>query len=406
MFSVLVKSRSTASCTGFLRKIGVVNNLAPKQQLRQTTIQTKRWSSLASANTTTTSTAAAAAMTTAGREMEGFMSVFPHVLKDITETIAPYDDTNASEWLARAVLYNVPKGKRNRGLFTVAAYQSLMMATDSEIDATNLRRSRYLGWCVEVLQAVFLIADDIMDHSETRRGAPCWYKVADVGMIAINDSLMLENAMFALLRQHFAGEPYYVPLLELFHEAMLVTTVGESLDLQMALLRVGDFTMERYSAIVRNKTAFYSFYLPIAAAMRMAGFTDAKQFGQAKAILYEIGHYFQVQDDFLDCFGDPGVTGKIGTDIQDNKCTWLAAQCMSLATEDQRTVMQECYGQVEAEKVEMVKRLYEKLNLAQMFAAYEEESYRLIKERIEALPHGIPHGIFYETMEKIYRRDH
>lgn len=343
--------------------------------------------------------------------MEGFMSVFPHVLKDITETIAPYDDTNASEWLARAVLYNVPKGKRNRGLFTVAAYRSLMMATsddgsNSNIDANNLRRSRYLGWCVEVLQAVFLIADDIMDHSETRRGAPCWYKVADVGMIAINDSLMLENAMFALLRKQFGNEPYYVPLFELFHEAMLVTTVGESLDLQMALLRVTDFTMERYSAIVRNKTAFYSFYLPIAAAMRMAGFTEPRQFAQAKEILYEIGHYFQVQDDFLDCFGDPEVTGKIGTDIQDNKCTWLAAQCMAVATDDERNVMQECYGQMEADKVERVKQLYEKLNLPQMFATYEEESYRLIKGHIEALPAGIPHGIFYETMEKIYRRDH
>lgn len=57
-----------------------------------------------------------------------------------------------------------------------------------------------------------------------------------------------------------------------------------------------------------------------------------------------MGHFFQVQDDFLDCFGNPDVTGKIGTDIQDNKCTWLAALCMQRATESQKQIMRDCYG--------------------------------------------------------------
>jgi geranylgeranyl pyrophosphate synthase len=42
------------------------------------------------------------------------------------------------------------------------------------------------------------------------------------------------------------------------------------------------------------------------------------------------------QDDFLDCFGDPAVTGKIGTDIEDNKCSWLIVQALSRASDDQR----------------------------------------------------------------------
>lgn len=57
-----------------------------------------------------------------------------------------------------------------------------------------------------------------MDASITRRGQPCWYRKPGVGNIAINDSFMLEAAIYYLLKKHFRSTPYYVDLLELFHE--------------------------------------------------------------------------------------------------------------------------------------------------------------------------------------------
>lgn len=73
--------------------------------------------------------------------------------------------------------------------------------------------------------------------------------------------------------------------------------------------------------------------------MRYAGIAELAAYEQAKKVLLVLGEYFQVQDDFLDCYGSPEVIGKIGTDIEDNKCGWLIVQALSLANADQRKIL-------------------------------------------------------------------
>lgn len=192
------------------------------------------------------------------------------LVRDLTEKTRKYNTAEAALWFAKALQYNVPCGKKNRGLVTVLAYKTLV--DDGDLTEKNLRRVRYLGWCVEMLQSMLLITDDVMDQSQTRRGQPCWYRRDGVGLMALNDALMIENGIYFVLRKHFAKKEYYVELLELFHEAMMITTVGQSLDMQAAGKRPAEaFTMDRYKAIVHHKTAFYTFYLPVALAMHMAG---------------------------------------------------------------------------------------------------------------------------------------
>jgi farnesyl diphosphate synthase len=216
---------------------------------------------------------------------------------------------------------------------------------------------------------------------------------------------MIENGIYYLLKKNFSDKEYYQEIVDLFHEVSFITTLGQLEDLKTASHDLSQFTMERYKSIVRNKTAYYSFYLPVALAMHMTGYKDPEVFRQTKTILLEIGNFFQVQDDFIDCFGDPQITGKIGTDIQDGKCTWLSVVAMQRANSEQKEIMKDCYGQKDPEKVERVKELYEDLLLPHTYEIYEEESYKIINTQIQQISRGLPHKLFFKILEKIYRRN-
>lgn len=76
--------------------------------------------------------------------------------------------------------------------------------------------------------------------------------------------------------------------------------------------------------------------------MHMTGVNSSEDLKQARAVLLPLGEYFQIQDDYLDCYGDPEVIGKIGTDIQDNKCSWLINKAIQKANPPQREILDVC----------------------------------------------------------------
>lgn len=335
---------------------------------------------------------------------------FEKVFHQLVDEVIEEDEANpeiadAARRFKKMLHYTVPGGKRNRGLTVINAFR--LLAKPDQLTDDNVFKAMMLGWCVELLQAFFLIADDMMDQSKTRRGQPCWYRQPDISMDAINDSFYVEQCLYKFLKKHIRGQPYYTNVIELFHETTYQTVIGQSLDLITSPESNRDlkrFTQQRYDAIVKWKTAFYSFYLPVALAMYMVGIEDELVHQNAKTILLTMGHFFQVQDDYLDCYGEPSVIGKIGTDIEENKCGWLVVQALQRVSAEQRQIIEENYGIDDPSKVAKIKELYRELDLSTVYKDYEEQSYQDLMKLIDLHSGSLPKEMFVAYAKRIYKR--
>ncbi|CAO3633223.1 unnamed protein product [Cunninghamella blakesleeana] len=338
---------------------------------------------------------------------KAFLEVFPGLANEVLEEVKKYNmPQDAYEWVKENLNYNAPGGKLNRGISVV---DTIRILKGEAVTDDDIFKASVLGWLVEFLQAFFLVSDDIMDASITRRGQPCWYKKEGVGMVAINDAFILESCIYIFLKKYFKSTDYYVDLIELFHEVTFQTELGQLCDLITAPednVDLSKFSVEKHKFIVIYKTAYYSFYLPVALAMHMAGVKNEEAYKTAQDILIPLGEYFQVQDDYLDCYGDPAFIGKIGTDIQDNKCSWLVNQALAIANPEQRKLLDENYGKKNAECEAVVKKLYIELDIEGIYKAYEEKSYQEITALINKVDEsvGLKKEIFTEFMDKIYKR--
>ncbi|XP_050213327.1 farnesyl pyrophosphate synthase 1 [Mercurialis annua] len=333
-----------------------------------------------------------------------FLNVYSVLKKQLLQDPAFEWSPDSRQWVDRMLDYNVPGGKLNRGLSVIDSYK--LLKEGQELTEEEIFLASALGWCIEWLQAYFLVLDDIMDGSHTRRGQPCWFRVPKVGIIAANDGVLLRNHIPRILKNQFRGKPYYVDLLELFNEVEFQTASGQMIDLITTLEGEKDlskYTLSLHRRIVQYKTAYYSFYLPVACALVMSG-ENLDNHIDVKNILVDMGIYFQVQDDYLDCFGDPKTIGKIGTDIEDFKCSWLVVKALELCDEEQKKALHEHYGKADPDSVSKVKALYNELNLQAVFAEYESKSYEKLVTSIEAHPSKAVEAVLKSFLSKIYKR--
>ncbi|NP_001316940.1 farnesyl pyrophosphate synthase 1 [Gossypium arboreum] len=333
-----------------------------------------------------------------------FLNVYSQLKSELLQDPSFELTDESRQWVERMLDYNVPGGKLNRGLSVIDSYR--LLKDGKELTQDEIFLTSALGWCIEWLQAYFLVLDDIMDSSHTRRGQPCWFRLPKVGMIAVNDGVILRNHITRILKNHFRGKPYYVDLLDLFNEVEFQTASGQMIDLITTLEGEKDlskYSLQQHRRIVQYKTAYYSFYLPVACALVMCG-ENLDNHIDVKNILVDMGIYFQVQDDYLDCFGNPETIGKIGTDIENFKCSWLVVKALEFCNEEHNKVLYENYGETRPANVAKVKALYNELNLKGVFEDYESKSYERLVTSIEAHPSKPVQAVLKSFLGKIYKR--
>ncbi|KHJ84729.1 hypothetical protein OESDEN_15555 [Oesophagostomum dentatum] len=92
-------------------------------------------------------------------------------------------------------------------------------------------------------------------------------------------------------------------------------------------------------------------------------------------------------DDFLDAFGEPLVTGKVGTDIQEGKCTWLCVRAVQkLQGKPELENFKNNYGKSDPESVKRIKDLMEQLKLREEFQNFEKRYSEKVKADIDQVP--------------------
>jgi geranylgeranyl diphosphate synthase type II len=223
---------------------------------------------------------------------------------------------------------------------------------------------------LEVFHNFTLLHDDVMDKAEVRRGRPTVHvKWNENTAILSGDQMMIEA--YKLLSR--VPEDKLPKVLRMFNKMATEICEGQQLDVDFE--QRNDVTIAEYMEMIRLKTSVL-----LATALQIGAYI-ANGTDEEQQALYDyginLGLAFQIQDDYLDCFGDPETFGKaIGGDIREGKKTWLWLTAHATGSET-AALLDHCAGNVEE-----VLRMYEETGVKK---AAEEEIARLTKKAMACL---------------------
>lgn len=280
------------------------------------------------------------------------MKTFTQVLEQLNTALAEVQYPDKPEGLYEPIRYILSLGgKRIRPVLLLMAY---------ELYRDDITKVMPAAISIETYHNYTLLHDDLMDCASVRRGKPTVHKVWNANTAILSGDSMMVLAYRYMIEASAACEKNVLPL---FTDTAL--EIGEGQQYDMNFENRTDVTEAEYIEMIRLKTSvLLACALKIGAMLAGAPESDADnlyRFGEC------IGLAFQLQDDYLDVYGDPVVFGKkIGGDILCNKKTYMLINAYRLANDEQRAALEYWLAQSDdapEEKIKGVTELYTELGI-------------------------------------------
>jgi geranylgeranyl diphosphate synthase type II len=262
-------------------------------------------------------------------------------------------------------------GKRLRPVLTLLT---------TELFEGNYQDAYEAAMAIEFFHNFSLIHDDIMDAAPLRRGKTTVHKKWDINTgILSGDAMLIEAYQFLE-----AYDPeVFKDLSILFSKTAMEVCEGQQYDMDFEARE--EVMVEEYLKMIQYKTAVL-----VAASMKMGAIIGkAPKNDQAKVYDFglNLGIAFQLQDDYLDAFGDPKKFGKqIGGDIIENKKTYLYIKSLELGTADITRELRDLYSiqpKQTDKKVKRVKEIFEQCGASNetrnAIAFYTEKAFEQLR---------------------------
>jgi len=259
-------------------------------------------------------------------------------------------------------------GKRIRPILCVLGNELFSEITE---DAWSLATA------IELFHNFTLIHDDMMDAAALRRGMQTVHTKYGDNTALLTGDVMLIRAYEKLQNIN----PAYLPkILSLFNTTAREVCEGQQLDMDFE--KMPSVTLDAYIHMITLKTSVL-----LAASLEMGAILGGATPGNCKHV-YEFGKNlgiaFQIQDDYLDAFGDPEKFGKeVGGDIRQNKKTFLLLHALEVATPDQRAKLDTLLESSGPDKVPQVMEIFKACNVDAWAIEFKEKYLQMALANLE-----------------------